>query len=333
MRYVVSSFVIVLVSWFAHFFPRYYLSELALSFLPYWLVLLFCGLVFSLFLVRKYLQAKRRQTDFPWWWGFAWLFSLCFGVLFLLYSSQFTHFYTNTPVSSQHQTGNFTVLFANIHKNNDRYQDMEALIRKHNPDMLMFVEFSDHHYQALKEFLDDYYPYSNSTIWSKRFVGSMVFSKQKIENRADDFPQWSWRYGYFSLTLDGQEHYFYLVHTSSPDSLPHFAMRNEQLKTLDQDFTLHEKTRSQDRVVVVGDFNVTPRSAYYKDMEEGFSGRLFNMTTQFSLLFTRTLWQFPFLQAHIDHLRVSSGVHVDALESLSLPGSDHKGYLFEIGTE
>lgn len=138
------------------------------------------------------------------------------------------------------------------------------------------------------------------------------------------------RYGYFSVSIGGKDYYFYLVHTSSPDSYAHFVMRNEQLNTFDQDFALHEKTRPQDKVVVVGDFNVTPWSAYYKDMQEVFSGKLSNATQQFPVLFTRRLFAFPLLQAHIDHLWISSGVQLDGLESISLPGSDHKGYLFGI---
>jgi len=53
----------------------------------------------------------------------------------------------------------------------------------------MFVEFGEYHYSNLKDFLQERYPYINSTTWSKKFIGSMVFSKYPIENRADDFPQ------------------------------------------------------------------------------------------------------------------------------------------------
>lgn len=145
------------------------------------------------------------------------------------------------------------------------------MIRAKNPDVLMFVEFADHHYQHLKDFLQKNYPYSNSTTWSKQFVGSIVFSKYKIENRADDFPQGMRRYGYFSLTLQDQHYYFYLVHTSSPDSYQHFVMRNNQLLTFEHDFDLQEQSRKNDNVVVVGDFNITPWSAYYHQLDGIFS--------------------------------------------------------------
>lgn len=195
----------------------------------------------------------------------------------------------------------------------------------------MFVEFADHHYTHLKSFLQKNYPYSNSTTWSKQFIGSMVFSKYKIENRADDFPQGMWRYGYFSLSLSGEQYYFYLVHTSSPDSYAHFAMRNEQLLTFERDFHTHEQSGKNSRVIVIGDFNLTPWSSYYKQLAGAFSGKLVNVTQQLPILFTWRLFAFPFLWAQIDHVRMSPGIALTSLQSIAVPGSDHRGFVVGIG--
>jgi len=204
------------------------------------------------------------------------------------------------------------------------------MIVQHDPDVLMFVEFAPQHSQYLKTFLQTHYPYTNSTTRSKAFIGSTVFSKQKIENRADDFQQGMRRYGYFSLPFGGEEYYFYLVHTSSPDSYAHFLMRNQQLASFDRDFVLHETARPHDRIIVAGDFNITPWSAYYRDMQEVFSGKLVNLTQQFPLLFTWRRFVVPVLRAHIDHIWVSPDVLITRLESIAIPGSDHRGFLFEI---
>jgi endonuclease/exonuclease/phosphatase (EEP) superfamily protein YafD len=80
----------------------------------------------------------------------------------------------------------------------------------------------------------------------------------------------------------------------------------------------------------VGDFNITPWSVYYKWLQSAFSGVLTNVTKQFPVLFTRNLRKLPFVEAHIDHLRVSSGVTVTDLRSVVMPGSDHKAYIFDI---
>lgn len=183
----------------------------------------------------------------------------------------------------------------------------------------MFVEFADHHYDHLKDFLKKQYPYTNNTTRSKTFVGSMVFSKYPLDNKADDFPQGAWRYGYFSVPYQGQELYFYLVHTSSPDSYTHFVMRNEQLKTFVQDFQKHESERKHDNVFVVGDFNITPRSSYYALLTAPFSGQLTNVTQHIPFLFTRKLKVAPLFLAHIDHLWVSDSAMVSSLVPVTIP--------------
>ncbi|MEI6672597.1 MAG: hypothetical protein WCL02_04585 [bacterium] len=59
------------------------------------------------------------------------------------------------------------------------------------------------------------------------------------------------RYGYFSLMYAHREVYFYLVHTSSPDSYNHFLMRNEQLTTFVQNFRTHESIVKHPNIVAV----------------------------------------------------------------------------------
>jgi endonuclease/exonuclease/phosphatase family metal-dependent hydrolase len=158
----------------------------------------------------------------------------------------------------------------------------------------------------------------------------MVFSKYPLTNRADDFPQWMRRYGYFSLPYHNQEIYFYLVHTSSPDTYNHFLMRNDQLTTLVKNFTSHESQIKHSAIVAVWDFNVSPCSPYYTILSTAFSGELINMTKYIPFLFTRKLTLFPLIQAHIDHLWTSSSLTVKNLKTITLPGSDHKAFLFTL---
>lgn len=168
-------------------------------------------------------------------------------MLFLLHSNTFNSFYNYRPEiqNLESKIQNFSgikVLYANIHKNNENYSGIQTTIENANPDLILFVEFSENHYTHLKDFLQKNYPYINSTTRSKSFIGSMVFSKHKIENRADDFPQGRWRYAYFSLQpATGPEQYFYLVHTSSPDSYAHFEMRNAQLANFINDIKSHQE--------------------------------------------------------------------------------------------
>lgn len=96
-------------------------------------------------------------------------------------------------------------------------------------------------------------------------------------------------------------------------------MRNEQLKTFTQDFALHASKRKHDRIVVAGDFNITPWSLYYHILADAFSGTLHNITSHVPFLLTRKLKALPFVQAHIDHLWVSSSIVPSHLRVLRIP--------------
>ena len=320
-------FVVVLVLLFPLFFPGYYITELLISFLPYIVVISWLFVIITFVNFRKKMKSGYR---FPIHRYFRGISFLVFCILFFWYSKQFNHFYVQEPFTQEAQTGSLKILFANIHKDNVDYTGIKKTISDNDPDMLMFVEFADHHYDNLKNFLQARYPYTNSTTRSKKFVGSMVFSKYPLTNKADDFPQWARRYGYFSLPYQDQQIYFYLVHTSSPDSYSHFLMRNEQLATFVGNFKNHESDRKHDTIVAVGDFNVTPWSSYYTILARAFSGKLVNVTKRLPFLFTRKLKELPLFQAHIDHLWTTSSLSVQNLKAITMPGSDHKAFLFAL---
>lgn len=320
--------VAILVLLFPIFFPWQYISELMLSFLPYitWIACVFTIISFVNF--KKRMKAGYHSVRRY----FRGISFLAFCILFFYYSRQFNTFYTQEPfVQGTTQSWSMKVLFANIHKDNISYDGIKKIISDNDPDILMFVEFADHHYQNLKDVLKTNYPYTNNTTRSKTFIWNMVFSKYPINNKADDFPQGAWRYGYFSIPYHNQEIYFYLVHTSSPDSYDHFIMRNTQLTTFAQNFQQHESDRKHNNIVTVWDFNITPWSVYYDILSTAFSGNLTNVTARIPFLFTRRFKQLPLFFSHIDQLFTTTSVIVENLDVITIPGSDHKGFLFTIG--
>ena len=168
-----------------------------------------------------------------------------------------------------------------------------------------------------------------------------------------NIPQASWRYGYFSINTEKWKYYFYEIHTASPVSKAFFEKRNQQLKQIKSDFfTHHQSQRERNaKIIMLGDFNTSPRSAYYADFAESFSGTLENITKTFPILFTRNLWEmlnvhkdfsflplwirkawgyFPFFQSHIDHVFLSPNLKFKNLKKIQIPGSDHSGFIFEI---
>lgn len=119
---------------------------------------------------------------------------------------------------------------------------------------------------------------------------------------------------------------------SSPSSKKNFDMRNKQILTFLNDFNIHRnlhRTRG-DKVVLVGDFNTTPWSPWYWRFADVFEGEFVNITRSFPILFTWKLLNFPVLWAHIDHIFVNKEVSISDLHQVNVPGSDHKGFSFEV---
>lgn len=103
-------------------------------------------------------------------------------------------FYQSEQRQEQNLEAPIKVLFSNIYKGNYDFEGIKNTILTEQPDVVMFVEFGEKHKEALQDFFDEHYPYMNTTVGSKIFIGRVVFSKYPITNLADDFPQSSWRY-------------------------------------------------------------------------------------------------------------------------------------------
>jgi len=131
----------------------------------------------------------------------------------------------------------------NIRKNNYNYSGLLDIITGHNPDVLMMVEYADHHDDILASSLRTKYPYSNRYSWSMKHIGTIVYSKYPINNLIDDYPQGGWRYGYFSVNYREVPYYIYMIHTSSPITYVNFVMRNRQLGQIAQEYELHRQKR------------------------------------------------------------------------------------------
>jgi endonuclease/exonuclease/phosphatase (EEP) superfamily protein YafD len=306
------SYVLFFFSLGSVFFPYLYLFELAISFLPYMLVLhiFLAGYWFSRVIFQRRLL---------------YVLLIVFHIIWFIYFVRLlANFYWQDSISN---TWSVSVLYANISKINYNYSWLIHLIESYDPDVVMFVEFADHHGNALKPFLSQKYPYINRTSWSRTFVGSMVFSRYFIDDLADDFVQWVWRYGYFRIDGPIQPYYVYLVHTSSPISLSHYRLRNVQLSSVSKHIKQYDSIRDNNPLLLVGDLNVSPWSYFYrKFVNSGIA--MENISRRFPILFTWWLEWFPLFWAHIDHVFARDSDTVQHIEQLIIPGSDHRGYYF-----
>ncbi len=328
----------IFLALFSMFFPEYYMSELILSFLPYMLVIWFVWFLTSLVLLRsKFFRSKLNKKYLQ----IVPLFVLLFGLLFFLSSRQYNQFYTwewfedQNLVETWEQADEINekkwldILYSNILYINTDYIGLQNLIEEKNPDMIFMVEFTDDHEDSLNDILKENYPYSARTSRSQRYFGNVVFSKYPITNLTHAVDQWAWRYSYFHSKYNGENYYIYLVHASSPVTYRYFEMRNNQFDVLSKDFVAHQENMTKnDKILMLWDFNVSPRSYYYKELEKSLIW-LNNVTSKFTILFTWGVKYLPFLRSHIDHIFVSESVLIGNIEKIDTPGSDHSWFFIE----
>jgi len=228
-----------------------------------------------------------------------------------------------------------TFLFANILKTNDNYDKLEEVIKRQDPDVVLFVEYEEHHHDALREHLEINYPYVNRIAGEQEIVGNVIFSKYPMEDFAPKIYQWRRRYGYAAIHKDDKAFYFYLLHTSAPVAKEYYLIRNDQISSFTENFIEHEHKRlPEDRVVIVWDFNVSPRSPTFKKFNKelsismrhfsrytwDFTSRGFNTRGGQFLPFTQQL-----IRSHIDHLRLNNKTILYEQKRVKIPGSDHDG--------
>lgn len=322
MIFIIWLLSVIFLLFFSYFFPAFYISELILSFTPYIVFFALAWFVLSIIFMRNK-KLWYYVTIMP-------LFVLLFALLFFLFSKNFNKFYNwkwfvNLTWNEQW----LDILYSNILYTNDDYIWILEEIENRDPDLILMVEFADNHSVALKNLLENNYPYLARTSWSQRYFGNVVFSKIPINNLTHKVDQGKWRYTHFHMNYDEVDYYLYLVHVSSPVTYDYFDMRNNQFDILKEDFSEHQKDITEnDKVLMIWDFNVSPWSYYYKDLEDSLIW-LSNLTKNFTILFTWSIKYLPFLSSHIDHIFVSDNLTFNNIEKINTPGSDHDGFLLK----
>lgn len=324
--------IVLLLACSAVYFHRSsYLGELAISFAPYRALLALIGLLICGW--RLFIVFTKKQKI---WIKISFFLLIAFSGVSFLFLKEIASFYGEYSLSPSEKSG-VTVLFSNIYKDNQDYASLIQALASHNPDLAMFVEFQEHHYDALSPYLYQHYPYIKYLPWST----SIIASKYPIRMLPNLVSKRVWRYHTFELQKEDQTFYGYLVHTSSPTSLQHFRNRNQQLTILAEDVLLLQQTPSAEKIFMVWDFNVSPRSQYYQTFAQSLSGKMENATRAFPFYFSWNLaklieisgiqsWLPELLFSHIDQLFLSPATKIKSLEGIQLSGSDHKGFLFEL---
>jgi endonuclease/exonuclease/phosphatase (EEP) superfamily protein YafD len=222
------------------------------------------------------------------------------------------------------------ILSMNLSHINSSYKKAKVLIGKTQPNVLVLQELSNSWENALGETLAKF-PYSakfpENTIYDtgfplpnfmipkeKLFIG--LFSHLPFErimiDRSDDFSisyiRGSFKFKKNIFTLFG-------VHLAPPVGEYRTDLRNKQLALL-----ADEVQKNNQPTVVVGDFNITPWSPYFKEFIQ--RSQLRDARKGLGLYPT---WpsQFAPLSIPIDHSLISYGIKVGSFSLGPRFGSDH----------
>lgn len=305
--------------------PWFFEQELALSFLPYSIPANIL-VVAILFVIRIYENKKRYMILLI-------IYTLCGLYFFNVFQTTYSH----SKSESWWSDTSLTFFYSNIYYQNKNTNAILSTIENNNPDIIMLVEYSKYHDEIITPQIKDRYPYVSRYIWNKWYDGDIIFSKYPITKI--DHTSHPWSFSHITISYNNIPLDIALVHTSAPVSRYFFDMRTDQLQELQEILEDYYSTHKTKRVLLAGDFNITPRSPYYVELEHSLSQLwLKNLTTNKHITsynravpYTRCLQKFPVLCAHIDHIRSTN--QTISLQQVNVPWSDHTGFLGSISME
>lgn len=313
-----------------YFFRESFIAELAISFVPY--IIWFCilALIIEIYLIIH--ESKRRRKHKLIKIFFTILVTILTIWIGTLYSSEFFWFYNQNDGIVRLKEKWIKVFYANIYYKNIDYHSLQQKIEEKNPDIVILVEFSDAHDDEMKDFFKDNYPYMNRNSRSTTLAGDVVFSKIPLDNATTTWLLWRWnrKYSYMQIDCNDVSNCedkidLYVVHTAAPVSIENFEMRNNQIQQLWSDFLL--KGKSWIPTMVIWDFNLSPRSYYYKKLIK--NRNLLNALSFQSPSYTRSLFQKWIFRSHIDQLFISPEIKISKIKIEDLSWSDHRSFTFQ----
>ncbi len=312
----------IIIQWYSILFSDTYLAELIISFAPY----MIAGSIFLLILLILRLIWQR-------WW--LWIvFCLIISYLIIIWYRWYIvlEHYEITP--AQHTASSWSaldILYANIYYQNENLSWLIDSIQRHDPDIILFVEYAKIHDEALTSIIRQSYPYVSRYVGKRWYDGDIIFSRYSLDKV--NHPLNPGSFSHVQLTKNDTLYDLLLVHTSAPVSKGFFEMRNRQLDELHSIITDYMKAYPESNIIIAGDFNVSPWSHYYRIFDTSLQHLgVTNQTTALShttydetkIPLTRCHEQFPFACSHIDHIRSNIPL---SLSQIRIDWSDHLGFI------
>lgn len=202
------------------------------------------------------------------------------------------------------------VFVANVNTANDKYQLVVDQIKEKDAQIVGLVEVSREWIFKIKE-IETIYPYSYKHPRSDNF-GLALYSKSPIEKPLVVNFGNSQAPSIVAIINLPEPIQFVLTHTLPPLNTDYSTRRNNHL------IGLAKASSTKSRLIIGGDFNITPYSADYKAFL--LDSSLKNSRQGFGFL---PSWGPLFLMIPIDHFFTSKDMNTHKMEILSANGSDH----------
>ncbi|MCO4780781.1 MAG: endonuclease/exonuclease/phosphatase family protein [Candidatus Cloacimonetes bacterium] len=202
------------------------------------------------------------------------------------------------------------VFVANVNTANDQYDAVIDQIKSKNAQVVGLIEVSKKWLRKIQE-IEKNYPYNYKHPRDDNF-GLALYSKYPIEQPLVVNFGNSQAPSIVAIVKTTPAIQFVLTHTLPPLNTDYSNRRNNHLKGLAQ------ASSTKERLIIGGDFNITPYSADYKSFL--VESKLKNSRQGFGVL---PSWGPMFLTIPIDHFFTSQDVNTHQMEVLSANGSDH----------
>ncbi len=204
------------------------------------------------------------------------------------------------------------VLQSNIDKYSHQLSKIMPMIRSENPDLVVLLEVGKTTAKEL-EVLRDILPYSIAH-QDVDIDGAVIYSKFPLENTSIKSLGGGRKSVLADIRIQGKVISIIAVHPSNAIGKIYVEERNRQLEAI------ANYTAAVKNPLLVGDFNITMWSPYYRRMVE--KAKLHNTRQGFGILPTWPTFR-PILYIPIDHCFVSRDAKVLKTRAGSEVGSDH----------
>ncbi len=249
-------------------------------------------------------------------WRKAWTITACALGGMLLLSAQVRQ----PPMASSDPSGKpqLRLLHMNVLQTNTRHAEILAVALASDADIISVQEVDHRWAEWLSEGLSDAYPYHVIEPRTNCY-GIALFSRIPLEYARVIVSQGA-PFIEASLTVDDRRVRLFAVHTTSPGSYGHFLRRNAQL------VELAGMIQEQDApAMVIGDLNTVP-------WDRAFSRFCRSTATRTATTTNSRTWPVfgPLALIPLDHLLVSEAFMITSMNTVELPGSDHRGLLADV---